>query len=234
MKTVLFSTVFSVDELVLVVVAIGQIRFPQLLRLGYGAAVLNVAGQEGSYRGVVSLLQGDIGFQAHFHKVLDHAAFLCLGSAVALQGGSQSPLLLPDVLLLKLRLPLGVCFGLEVVVDGGLADVVEHHVAGGAEELPPVLVQLAAELGHAVLRGHVQSSLGAVPRRRRLHPEPFHRCLRPGRGWETKQVLTPHPAWHLLALKISLTALICDAGIEGLLIWKSKRDLENEVPCGAE
>lgn len=112
---------------------------------------------------MVSLLQGDIGFQAHFHKVLDHTAFLCLGSAVALQGGSQSPLLLPDVLLLELRLPLGVRFGLEVVIDGGLADVVQHHVAGGAEELPPVLVQLAAELRHAVLGGHVQGGLGAVP-----------------------------------------------------------------------
>lgn len=182
MKTVLFSTVFSVDELVLIVIAVRQIGFPQLLRLGYGAAVLHVARQEGPHRGVISLLQGDVGFQAHFHKVLDHAAFLCLGSAVALQGGSQSPLLLPDVLLLELGLPLGVRFGLEVVVDGRLADVVEHHVAGGAEELPPVFVQLAAELRHAVLGRHVQGGLGAVPRRRRLHPEPFHRCLRPGKA----------------------------------------------------
>lgn len=174
MKRVLFSTVFSVDELVLIVVAVRQVGFPQLLRLGYGAAVLDVAGQEGSHRGVISLLQGDVGLQAHFHKVLDHAAFLCLGSAVALQGGSQSPLLLPDVLLLELGLPLGVRLGLEVVVDGRLADVVEHHVAGGAEELSPVLVQLAAELGDAVLRRHVQRCLGAVPRRRRLHPEPLH------------------------------------------------------------
>lgn len=182
MKTVLFSTVFSVDELVLIVIAIRQIGFPQLLRLGYGAAILNITRQESSHRGVISLLQGDIGFQAHFHKVLDHTAFLCLGSAVALQGGSQSPLLLPDVLLLKLRLPLGVRFGLEVVVDGGFADVVEHHVAGGAEELAAVLVQLAAELCHAILGGHVQSGLGAVPRRSRLHPKPLHRCLRARRA----------------------------------------------------
>lgn len=202
MKTVFFSTVFSVDELVLIVIAIRQIRFPQLLRLGYGAAVLNVAGQEGSHRGVISLLQGDIGFQAHFHKVLDHAAFLCLGSAVALEGGSQSPLLLPDVLLLELRLPLGVRFGLEVVVDGGFADVVQHHVAGGAEELPPVLVQLAAELRHAVLGGHVQSSLGAVPRRSRLHPKPFHRCLQPGKAGTQSNGYIQYAAWHLLTPKI--------------------------------
>lgn len=111
---------------------------------------------------MISLLKWNISFQAHFHKVLDDAGFLCLGSTVALKGGSQSPLLLPDVLFFKLCLSLCVCFRLEVVIDRGLANVIQNHIAGSTEELSSIFVQLAAKLSYAILRSYIQSSLRAV------------------------------------------------------------------------
>lgn len=70
------STILWVEELILILISIRQICSPQLVWLRYGASILHMARQESTDCWVISLLKWDVGFQAHFHKVLDNTDFL--------------------------------------------------------------------------------------------------------------------------------------------------------------
>lgn len=168
------STILWVEELIFIVIAIRQIRSPQLVWLRYGAAVLHVTRQERSDCWVVSLLQRDVGFQAHFHKVLDHTHLLRLRRTVALKRCSQGPLLLSHILLFEFCLPLRVSLWLEVVTDGRLANMIQHHIARSAEEFSTIFMKLTSKFSDSVQRGDVQSSLRTVSSRRCCDDKPFH------------------------------------------------------------
>lgn len=168
------STVLWVEELIFILISIRQICSPQLVWLRYGSSVLHMSRQERSDCWVISLLQGDVGFQAHFHKVLDNTDFLCLRSTVALKRRSQGPLLLSHILLFEFCLPLRVSLWLEVVTDGRLADMIQHHIAGSAEKLASVFMKLTSKLSDAVQRGDVQSSLRAISSRGCCDDKPLH------------------------------------------------------------
>lgn len=168
------STILWVEELIFILISIRQICSPQLVWLRYGSSVLHVSRQERSDGWMVSLLQGDVGFQAHFHKVLDNTDFLRLRSTVALERRSQGPLLLSHILLFEFCLPLRVSLWLEVVTDGRLANMIQHHIARSAEELASIFMKLTSKFSDSVQRGDVQSSLRTISSRRCCDDKPFH------------------------------------------------------------
>lgn len=168
------STILWVEELIFILISIRQIRSPQLIWLRYGPSVFHMSRQECSDCWMISLLQGDVGFQAHFHKVLDNTDFLCLRSTVALKRCSQGPLLLSHILLFKFCLPLSVCLWLEVVTNGRLANMIQNHIARSAEEFSSIFMKLTSKFSDSIQRGHIQSSLRTVPSRWCCYYKPFH------------------------------------------------------------
>lgn len=168
------STILWVEELIFILISIRQIGSPQLVWLRYGSSVLHMSRQECSDCWVISLLQGDVGFQAHFHKVLDNTDFLCLRSTVALKRCSKRPLLLSHILLFKFCLPLGVSLWFEVVTNGRLANMIQNHIARSAEEFSPIFMKLTSKFSDSVQRGHIQSSLRTVPSRWGCYYKTFH------------------------------------------------------------
>lgn len=168
------STILWVEELIFILISIRQICSPQLVWLRYGSSVLHMSRQERSDCWVISLLQGDVGFQAHFHKVLDNTDFLCLRSTVALKRCSQGPLLLSHILLFEFCLPLCMSLWLEVVTNGRLANMIQHHIARSAEEFASIFMKLTSKFSDSIQRGYVQSSLRTISSRWCCYDKPFH------------------------------------------------------------